>query len=221
MELNASAVSGTVYITRHGEKESPNGCLSGPGWDRAGSLYDVFSKKYSLPKYIYANNYANGKDCERCQQTASLIANSCGPCSSRPDHNPSSTSTPNRSSHNHRHELIALHHRPPSNNHHHHHHHNPPPPPPLIFHLGLKVDMNHGYSINGGNENAAAAIKARLASSSTILVVWEHANIYWLAQNLGVSPKSMPTWGGDDYNTVYRLSFSNGNMVGFKISREY
>jgi hypothetical protein len=71
----------TVYIIRHGEKKTPIGCLNGAGEARAAALVDIFNgesspehETFTTPKAIFANNYDDHIDCERCTQTVTPIA---------------------------------------------------------------------------------------------------------------------------------------------------
>ena len=75
---NASAL---VYIICHGDKLSPLGCLSATGRARADHLVDVFnsmpSPEHELfyrPTALFANYYDDGIDCERCNQTLTALA---------------------------------------------------------------------------------------------------------------------------------------------------
>jgi len=59
--------------------------------------------------------------------------------------------------------------------------------------------------------NAAAAKKmlAKLAEPgiNTILVAWESANTYWLAQALGVPKDELSQWKSSNYDSVYVLKY--------------
>jgi len=66
----------TVYIIRHGEKTFAHGCLNIQGQERANNMGNVFNGKesathatFKTPKTLFANNYHDGKDCERCWLT--------------------------------------------------------------------------------------------------------------------------------------------------------
>lgn len=75
----SSAVEGIVYIIRHGEKDS-KGCESDQGMTRANNMFDVFSKKFDVPGYVFAYTYEGTEswECQRCEQTARPIANKIG-----------------------------------------------------------------------------------------------------------------------------------------------
>ena len=77
----APAGSNTIYVIRHGEKTSVVGCLNGAGEARAAALVDIFNgeastrhETFGTPKSIFANNYDDHIDCERCTQTVKPIA---------------------------------------------------------------------------------------------------------------------------------------------------
>jgi len=71
-----SSDSATVYLIRHGEKDS-KGCESSTGLKRAANMYDVFKSKFSLPSYVFAYKYS-GSECQRCKQTVDPIAKKLG-----------------------------------------------------------------------------------------------------------------------------------------------
>jgi len=66
---------GTVYMIRHGEKDS-KGCESSKGMERAHALHDIFKDKFHLPDYIYAYHYSH--ECQRTTQTITPLAESLG-----------------------------------------------------------------------------------------------------------------------------------------------
>jgi hypothetical protein len=74
-ELQGSG-SNTVYLIRHGEKDS-KGCESATGLKRADNMYDVFKAKFNLPSYVFAFKYS-GSECQRCKQTVDPIAKKLG-----------------------------------------------------------------------------------------------------------------------------------------------
>ena len=59
---------------------------------------------------------------------------------------------------------------------------------PIAASLNITVDHKHGYNLwVGGNKGSAKAIKAALnATGGPVLVSWEHVNIQYLAEDLGV-----------------------------------
>ena len=66
---------GTVYMIRHGEKDS-EGCESSKGMERANALHDIFKSNFQLPDFIYAYHYTH--DCQRTTQTITPLAKSLG-----------------------------------------------------------------------------------------------------------------------------------------------
>lgn len=76
-QLNlTNPTSGTVYLVRHGEKDS-KGCESNIGMRRANNMYDVMKSKFEVPSYVFAYHYS-GSECQRCDQTARPIAKKIG-----------------------------------------------------------------------------------------------------------------------------------------------
>jgi hypothetical protein len=66
---------GTIYLIRHGEKVSSIGCLSAQGEARAQGIVDIFNgTQFKKPVVLYANNYTNRNNCERCVQTITPIS---------------------------------------------------------------------------------------------------------------------------------------------------
>ena len=60
----------TIYLIRHGEKVSGEGCLSKQGEERAAHLVNIFDgSKFSTPNALFAFDYDKKGDCERCLQT--------------------------------------------------------------------------------------------------------------------------------------------------------
>ena len=84
--LHALAVAdSTIYIIRHGEKTWAAGCLNDRGEARAASLPNVFNGKpsathdtFAAPQALFANQYTDPLDCQRCQQTLAPISNATG-----------------------------------------------------------------------------------------------------------------------------------------------
>merc|ERR1711972_1017293 len=98
---------------------------------------------------------------------------------------------------------------------------------PISQALGLNIDLTHGGGQpgpgpNGGNKGAAAAIMQELnATGGPVLVAWEHLNIQYLTQDLGVQKSSIPKWSDSDYDTVYVLEFdSMQQLAKFWVSHE-
>lgn len=71
-----------VYIIRHGEKTWSGGCLNPPGQERANILKElIFNGKssskhatFKVPTKIFADQYFDGTDCERCWLTVEPIS---------------------------------------------------------------------------------------------------------------------------------------------------
>lgn len=53
-----------------------------------------------------------------------------------------------------------------------------------------------------------------------MLVAWEHVNIQYLTEDLGVSKDKIPSWSDSDFDTVYELTFEAGLMTGFRVSAQ-
>ena len=80
-----SATMSTVYIIRHGEKTWALGCLNDVGKQRAAALPTLFNGKPSpshntflTPQALFANQYDDPIDCERCKQTLEPISSYLG-----------------------------------------------------------------------------------------------------------------------------------------------
>jgi hypothetical protein len=162
------AADSTIYIIRHGEKKSTEGCLNGTGEARAAALPGIFSglpspahATFAVPKALFANHYDNRRDCERCLETLQ----------------------------------------------------------PISVALGLPIIFDYGYPHHlGGNKRAATAMLR--ANASTLLVAWEHVNIQFLVEHLGVPRPSVPHWPDDSFDTVYAVSVSHQRVVDFAVLRQ-
>ena len=88
--------------------------------------------------------------------------------------------------------------------------------------LSLPVNFEHGYMPSvGGNKKAAEAIIKSAQTEPVILVSWEHYNIQFLAEALGVPKHRVPTWKGTDFDSVYVLELDDaGALVGFSITAQ-
>ena len=90
--------------------------------------------------------------------------------------------------------------------------------------LNLTVNSKYGYNKwVGGNQKAAQVmidiVKANVGT--TILTAWEHVNIQYLVEAMGVDKSKVPNWSGSDYDTVYIMTFtSEGTLASFDISHE-
>ena len=90
---------------------------------------------------------------------------------------------------------------------------------PIARALGLPIAFDYGYPAwLGGNARAAAAILG--ANASTVLVAWEHVNIQYLVEHLGVPKARVPHWPDDAFDTVYVLSVRDGSVVNFAVQRQ-
>jgi hypothetical protein len=55
-----------------------------------------------------------------------------------------------------------------------------------------------------------------------VLVAWEHVNIQWLTEDLGVPSTQIPSWPDSDYDTVYVLEFDSAvqRLAGFHVAAQ-
>ena len=88
--------------------------------------------------------------------------------------------------------------------------------------LRLPVHFDNGYPrALGGNAAAAAAIKNVSKMARVVLVSWEHVNIQYLAEELGVPRRSIPYWKGTDYDTLYVLELDDaGKLTSFDVKAQ-
>lgn len=93
---------------------------------------------------------------------------------------------------------------------------------PISAALKLPIDLKYGFAPwVGGNAAAAAAMAAALGEAGTLLVAWEHMNIKPLTVSLGVPAASIPSWAGDDFDSVYVLRFDRvGVLSSFEVKAE-
>jgi len=90
---------------------------------------------------------------------------------------------------------------------------------PLVDSTGIVPDFTHGgaqpgIGPNGGNVGAATAIKAALnVTGGPVLAAWEHVNIQYLTEDLGVSKDAIPNWPSSDYDSVYVLEFDDSQAL--------
>merc|ERR1712086_384313 len=94
---------------------------------------------------------------------------------------------------------------------------------PMSAHLNLTIDHSHGYPFwIGGNKGAAKAMLASLqATGGPVMTAWEHVNIQYLVEDLGVAKTSVPDWQSTDFDTVYVLSFyDNQTLASFHVEHE-
>jgi hypothetical protein len=95
---------------------------------------------------------------------------------------------------------------------------------PLAFSLNKTVNESFGYSKKlGGNILAAQVIIQRTAGApgTVVLAAWEHINIQYFVEAMGVSKNQIPTWKGSDYDTVYVMTMdAHGKLVQFHVAHE-
>ena len=99
----------------------------------------------------------------------------------------------------------------------------------LAGHLDLSINHDYGYSdpIGLGNLYAANSIFETMENTDTncILVVWEHANINSLANNLMglLQDDLLIDWSDSDFDTIYELYYNTPDMHGlvdFRVSTQ-
>jgi len=77
---------------------------------------------------------------------------------------------------------------------------------PTAIRFGMPVDTRFGY---GEIEKLQAALEQPQYASATILIGWEHKQLYKLARNLlqenGGDKAAVPKWRGDDFDSIYVL----------------
>jgi hypothetical protein len=103
---------------------------------------------------------------------------------------------------------------------------------PMSETLGLPINDTYGYPPwIGGNQAGADAILKIVQHADdenddddvVVLVAWEHLNIQYLVEYLGVSKSMVPNWPGSDFDTVYELTYerkSDGKLTSFEIDAE-
>ena len=53
------------------------------------------------------------------------------------------------------------------------------------------------------------------------MTAWEHVNIQYLVEDLGVAKSEVPSWPGTDFDTIYVLSFyANQTLASFQVEHE-
>ena len=74
--LSSTSNPKTIYINRHGEKKWSLGCLNDQGQARAENLAAAVynGDKFLLPEAIYACQYDDPIDCERCKETVTPLS---------------------------------------------------------------------------------------------------------------------------------------------------
>lgn len=95
---------------------------------------------------------------------------------------------------------------------------------PIAKHLGLVVNKSYGYPKKLGGNNLAAQVMLGLTlhrPGTTVLTAWEHINIQFLVEAMGVPKESVPSWASSDFDSVYVLTVNqHAKLLDFRISRE-
>ena len=57
---------------------------------------------------------------------------------------------------------------------------------------------------------------------SAVLAAWEHVNIQWLAEDLGVPKSKLPHWDDSNYDSVLVLGFDDAAaLASFRVDAEH
>jgi hypothetical protein len=100
---------------------------------------------------------------------------------------------------------------------------------PMSETLGLPINDTYGYPLWIGGNQAGADTMLKIvhadenADDVVVLVAWEHLNIQYLVEDLGVSKSMVPPWSESDFDTVYELTYerkSDGKLTSFEIGAE-
>ena len=95
---------------------------------------------------------------------------------------------------------------------------------PLAEALALPLNKSYGYPKKlGGNTLAAQVMLQRTLGrpGTVVLAAWEHVNIQFLVEAMGVPKASVPSWPGSDYDTVYVMTIdTRAKLVHFSVSHE-
>ncbi|MBN9381311.1 MAG: histidine phosphatase family protein [Chitinophagaceae bacterium] len=83
---------------------------------------------------------------------------------------------------------------------------------PFAVQQNLSLNSKYAYSDDKG---IAAEVMKR---SGVVLLVWEHGNIPAIAEDLGV--KKVPGWNGDDYDSIWIISYGESKKGNLKASLE-
>ncbi len=82
---------------------------------------------------------------------------------------------------------------------------------PTAIRFQMPVDTRFGYN---EIDKLQAALQQPQYSNATILVGWEHKQLYKLARNLlkdnGGDKAAVPIWRGDDFDSIYVLHIKRG-----------
>ena len=96
---------------------------------------------------------------------------------------------------------------------------------PVAQQLSLNINNTYGYPVwIGGNTLAAKMMKQALMAhptGSVLLAAWEHENIQFLTEDLGVPKSKIPIWHNSNYDSIYILGFDDsGNITSFHVDAE-
>jgi hypothetical protein len=95
---------------------------------------------------------------------------------------------------------------------------------PLAAALGLPLNQSYGYPKKlGGNALAAQVMLERTLGrpGTVVLAAWEHINIQFLVEAMGVPRASVPSWPGSDYDTVYVVTVdAHAKLLRFSVAHE-
>ena len=90
--------------------------------------------------------------------------------------------------------------------------------------LGLPLNQSYGYPKKlGGNALAAQVMLERTLGrpGTVVLAAWEHINIQFLVEAMGVPRASVPSWPGSDYDTVYVVTVdAHAKLLRFSVAHE-
>lgn len=193
----ASEETRVVYLMRHGEKTFNKrnktaylyACLSEKGWARAYNLKALFgpqpSPPFRTPSALFAGNYSNPSDCRdehgwyRTQTTIAPLAAA----------SPGGLDLPVESGTGWLPTLCAAEERGHCRQ------------------AAKSGSSPHDYGVCC-NTAAARRVKERLAQHGVgaVLVVWEHANIGYLAEELG-APAHELAWPDPEFDLIFALHF--------------
>lgn len=83
---------------------------------------------------------------------------------------------------------------------------------PTAIRFGIPVDTRFGYDEIG---KLQLALEQPLYRNATILVGWEHKQLFKLVRNLlkdnGGDKAAVPKWRGDDFDSIYVLHIQRGD----------
>ena len=229
---NTSAI---IYIIRHGEKLTMLGCLNAAGHSRARYLVDVFNTTPSAdhelfyrPTAIFANYYDDGIDCERCNQTEAPLAAALGlPVDLTHGYDPWLGGNSGAAAA----MLDAIRRGRAQAGAHgdgggveclaklnalcpHQQWHGPDCIAQCAAATRLQLPVMQALEAAGcaGADLTTYCSSGSVPGAVVVLAAWEHINIQYLAEDLGVSRHLIPTWPGSNYDSVYVLQINTADM---------